>query len=313
MDPKVIRQYVDGELTPEQAAAFERQMDARPELQAVVVSEQRLRERVGRIMRSDVAAPAELAATVRESLSRGRLVEPAQGATPAQCDDGAISSSAADPADAEATPTYRLFRNPTKANVFAVAASIALVAGAVLLGIFGPPLLQHRYEGPTINVRLMGEAAVMADNEHDRCVLDPAARRAEMRFRTPEAVRTNLAGLLGGVPPVFDLSAAGMELVGGGMCSLPPAPDHTAHVLYERPGGEVMLSVFMQPDAGQFGELDPGQVYTPRHFGTVEDEPICVFSDGSLVYIVSACVSDDLERAMPRILRQAGLAPADGR
>src|SRR5688572_30529722 len=105
-DLKQIRLYVDGELSPEHVAEFERRLLADPGLRQTVESQMQL-ERTLKSRVSDafanVVAPAALRQQVQQSMA-----------------DAPRPSVLA-----------RLFAGPQHANVLAVAATLALIAGAI--------------------------------------------------------------------------------------------------------------------------------------------------------------------------------------
>ncbi len=112
--PKLIRLYCDGELMPEQAERVEQGLKEGREARDRLEFEKELRRQVGAVM-APGSAPPGLAERVRRQLAE---------VAPEEAFERRFSIAS-------------WFRGPTHANIFAVAASLAVVAGAVLFGIFG--------------------------------------------------------------------------------------------------------------------------------------------------------------------------------
>ena len=118
----LIRQYCDGELNEEQISQIEQHLRDHPEDQAIVDSERELRKRIEGVVKADCPhAPAGLADKIKAEFAKLEVSSDSQEQTYAY------------------SPRSWSF-GPSKANVFAVAASLALVVGAVLFGIFGNPI-----------------------------------------------------------------------------------------------------------------------------------------------------------------------------
>jgi hypothetical protein len=288
MDIDQVRNYVDGELSPEETTEFERSLDADESLRAMVVFEESLRGGVAKqLLESAPRAPADVREAVIAAMAGAAV--------------GAGSASASAPASRESV-VGRIFAGPTRANFLAVAACLLIVAGAVVVGMFGDEwglgLRGTANSGPAeeFDRANMASAAQHAGMEH-RAAMGQAALLPATIYRTPEEIDANLSDLLGIPVPVFDLSTVGLTLLGGVACALPPAPDSSVQLVYvegvpDRASPARGLCVFMQPDTGQFGNLEnvliTGRVYTPADMQACMGESVSIFSDGRTVYIVRA-------------------------
>lgn len=276
--PELIRLDCDGELDQEQARQLQRHLQAHPEDRKLVESERRLRERVGIVMTAACpSAPADLAERIRQGLDTVK-------------------------ADVKTEPAGYSFaqwlRGPRRANVYAVAASLVLVAGAVLFGIFGPQIddqLTQAGAGQAV------EAAASVAGEHVATASDGGRLAASMIAYTSlgEAQRM-MDRHLEVALTVFDLGDVGYEFVGAMECDVPHCK-RGCHFLYRRqdsrPG---LVSLHIVPDDGQFdlsegqpfeGELLLDSTLFPKNPGCPQD--VIMFSDGKLVFLVVMCVSED--------------------
>lgn len=287
MDPlpssELIRRYADGELEPEQAAEVEQSLRANPELAAAVRFEQKLRDQVASAMRQQCpSAPAGLADRVREALP----VEAAGTAEPA-C------------AQAEPSETERggWLVGPRRANLFAMAACLAIVAGAVIFGVFGPRIDSLRGGGAE---DLWAAAATFAAGEHDRCAMSADAQVSKVQWTSPEEAEERLSAYLGQRITVLDFEALGFTFKGAGRCQLPVAAP-SGHVIYTRAATattrRAMLSIFLAPDDGQFPEIQRlvlGQLQECQRDGQ-SGHRVLRATDGHLVYFVVCCDETMLE------------------
>ena len=299
-----IRRYVDGELSAADAAALERQLAAHPDLQTHVQFELHLRHRVQAVMQAQAreTAPAELRSTIE-----GLLSAPAQ-------EDAAV---AAGPRSAKALNNGQASRNgarrswlaePRRVNYFAVAACLALVAGAVLFGIFAPQITSFRLSQPKSTlIDISQTAAPFAADEHSRCASNAEFRKQKLEFVDIEIASHELGEHLESHVVVPSFNALGYEFIGAGRCNV-PVGEPSAHAIYRSKGpGErrPYLSVFIFADRGQFmlkehGSDVPLKSGKPCEAGR---NPKChrkvkVFSDGEVVYVVSGCDQEKLEGAV---------------
>ncbi len=277
-----VRLFVDGELSTGDAAHIEQQMASDPDLRRRVEFERGLRERVAAALASDAPeSPANLESSVRAALS----------ATPESSD---VAGRIEPVARAVVTPS------PPRANFFLLAASLMIVAGAVLFGIFGRPI--DSAPGPGQG-DVVAESAFFVAGEHDRCSGDQLQLLAKLVYRDASEAFAALATHLGpGRVPAIDLSSIGFEFVGGGECHV-PAADRSGHLMYLKSGGagdadSSMVSIFMVPDEGQFSHLQT----MPRINGawielTDRAEPCTVLftTNGSMAYFLCCCDAASVE------------------
>jgi anti-sigma factor RsiW len=299
---RTIRLYCDGELPDEQARQVEEQLRQDPRLRAQVEFERQLKQRVGQVMQSDrTPVPAELPGRIRQ--------------TPAAAGD---SSAVVGRIDAEPQPApagSAWWRGPNRANVFAVAACLALVAGAVLFGILGQPIDSMRVSGAADATM---EAAAAVAGEHvvmTTSGLEAAAEKA--RFRTPDEARRGLASQLGAASDIFDLRELGYEFVAGDHCAVPHC-EQGCHLVYRRVrGAPGIVSLHIVPDQGQFALDDRFPRSLPCITDVIPEGPEChmdvlVWSYGGFSYLLVVCVDDDVRAVAARMqdtLLSSGTAP----
>jgi len=239
---RLIRQYVDGELAPADVARMERRLESDASLRARVEFEHRLRERTASAM-SSTTAPTGLIDRVREAIAG---------------------------ADA---PLGAIGPDGPRMSWFAVAASIALVAGAVLLGIFGPRITQPPApQNATGQVNLVDEIAQWSSSEHTRYAMalsSASGTPEEMAALLPVRSLKDAARAIGeaikldGVVNFPDLSCQGFEFLGCSSCENTSCGSTVARVMYTRPkthvDGPAMLSFFvMKNDDGRFNTAEVG-------------------------------------------------------
>ncbi len=268
---ELIRLDCDGELDQAQARQLQRHLQAHPEDRRLVESERRLRERVGIVMTAACpSAPADLAERIQNRLET-------------------------DKADVEAEPAGFSFgqwlQGPRRANVYAVAASLVVVAGAVLVGILGTPIDDQ----PTRAGQAV-EAAASVAGEH----VATASEGAMIAYSSLGEAQRLMEGHLEAALTVFDLGDAGYEFVGAMKCDVPHC-ERGCHFLYRRQGRRPgLVSLHIVPDYGQFdlsegrpfkGELPLDSRLFPKNSGCPQD--VIMFSAGKLVFLVVMCVSED--------------------
>ncbi len=286
--------YADGELPPDEAAAVERLLEADVAQRERVEFEQTLRRRVGKVIEAQAAAaPAGLAEQVRSALA-GADYPASEGGEVADQDSGGFG--------------WSWLAGPRRANIFAVAASLMVVTGAVLWGIFGRTI--DSVPGP---VDLTSPARFVAD-EHIRCADSSQVRANKAKFRTPAEVEAKLSRWLGAplnARPMTDgLAKLGWDFTGGGYCGVPVA-ERSGHLIFTRDlpdVGPIMLSIFVIPDDGysvREGDrsLRPGRWYPLPSDRKVKRE-VWIMSDGELIYLMAACVGGELPNAA-RALQEA--------
>jgi anti-sigma factor RsiW len=269
---QTVRLYVDEELTASQRADFEAALARDPGLGRRVEAERALRQRVAAALTAaHRAAPPAVRARASSALRRvaGRSV---------------LAS---------------LFAGPQRASIVAVAATLALVAGAVLLGIFGPSIdevAQRRAD-------LVSDPATWISGEHGRCAGDADALRGRAIW-APEALAIEGQRALGEPMCVFNLADCGYQIVGGGPCAVPGAP-RSCHLIYSRDGSRSpKASLFVTPLPA-----DDPLAETPLRWQDAGAGPECNhkvlrITDGRLEYYLVCCRSDDLGPIAGAILGQ---------
>ncbi len=273
--PRTIRLYCDGELPEDEATRVERHLRDDPQLAAAVEFERKLKDRVGSVLNAETPpVPAGLADRVRTA---GADVETGRKR------------------DGDASP-LAWWRSPARPNVFAVAASLALVAGAILFGVFGRPIDTWRGDR---RVDVAGEAAAAVAGEHVTCAGDPGSLDARIEYRTPERAGMELAGFLEQVP---DLRAVGYEFAGGHACEVPHC-DRGCHLFYVRRGDRPGLaSLHIVPDRRQFRiEGDASLARLPITTDKIPENQRCrkdvlLWSHGNRCYLLVVCLAEDVRK-----------------
>lgn len=291
---ELIRLDCDGELDQEQAKRLKRHLKEHPEDRKLLEAERRLRDRVGIVMTAACpSAPADLAERIRQGLDTVK-------------------------ADVEAEPAGYSFaqwlQGPRRANVYAVAASLVLVAGAVLIGIFGPQIDDHATRA---GAEQASEAAASVAGEHVAATSDGGRLAASMiAYASLGEAQRMMEGHLEVALTVFDLGDVGYEFVGAKKCDVPHC-ERGCHFLYRRQaGGPGLVSLHIVPDYGQFdlsegqlfeGELPLDSTFFPKNPGCPQD--VIMFSDGKLVFLVVTCISEDAMNVVGAM--QGQLLPTD--
>ena len=299
---EMIRLYCDGELSQEQVDQLQEHLHQHPEDRARVEFERKLRQHVHAVMQVQCrCAPPELASGIHRRLTEAAADEP--------------QTSAVQVADRQSRPppaasTWSLvswFHAPRRANIYAVAASLALVAGAVLFGIFGRPI--DAWRRPQL-VDLVADAVPFVATEHGRCADNGDARTNKATFRDPYLAAAELSSWLGAtvsaVPLTDRLNERGWEFFGGGYCGV-PASKRSGHLIFTRDNkgsGPAILSVFVVRDDGGYSVWDRGAVVPlqPDNWhklpaGKRFSREVWIYSDGDLIYLMVSCSSDELGQA----------------
>jgi anti-sigma factor RsiW len=283
---EMIRAYVDGELSSDEAAALEERAAADPDVALRLRFEQGMRERVRRVM-TECSTPDDLAGTVRDAIA---------------ADEEPIAIE---------TERRSWLAGPQRANVFAVAATLAVVAGAVLFGIFGRQIDTFRPNGPGGEIT---EIASFVADEHQRCAGRQESRDRKATWVVADEARARLGRHLGTDVEVFDLSALGYRFVGAGACHLPGRAT-SGHMIYTRsepaPDGcpESMVSVFVVPSTTPV-DADLLLTLAPWEWTRAGEAPECsrrvgLSNDGTCLYYLVCCNEGDLG-AVAELISQAG-------
>lgn len=278
---KEIRLYVDGELTPEESSRLENLIENDEALCQRVDFERKLKRHISDVItRQADTAPEELANQIRAKLDQvDRTVV------------GPISPQ----------PHIRWLYGPSRANIFAVAATLMIVAGAVLFGIFGQPIDDI---GPVPDTDVIMDSAKFVASEHNRCVNDEASRNQKILFTDPAIAYQFISDHLETMSvPMIDLSEIGYDFSGAGPCGVPSA-ERSAHVMFRKQqsdyGMPQMVSLFMVADSGQFrfnGSFGdrPGE-WADCDGGLSSDRRVLIATDGRIAYFLCCCDEEDMER-----------------
>ena len=293
---KEIRLFCDGELSLPEAAAIESKLRDHPRANALGGFERDLKKRVATILKDGSASPAGLADRVREALA-------AQGGVPDEVDSDARNRPLSD----APVPHRAWWKAPLRANAFAVAASLVLVAGAVLFGIFGQPI--DAYRAPAMVD--ISEAAAAVAAEHMSARTNGPTKAA--RYRTPEDAGRELAAYLGKAGCVYDLRDMGYKFVGGDTC-LVPRCQRGCHLIYKGTGtkkGVISLHVVPRSEGLQT-QGTVGLNVLPLLTDKIARDANCqmdvlVWNHGDRCYLLSVCIRRDAEAIALR-MQQALLA-----
>ncbi len=275
--------YSDGELDPEQTVRMELELREHAQAAGCVEFERKLRERVCVVMTTEhPTAPQELAGRIRDEIRSVDLPD----------------------VQAPSGPIRHLFRGPRHANVFAVAASLALVAGAVLVGIFAPPIDAWRAGSYGNQTR---DAATHVAQEHAAAASAFGEVAASgFQHQALQTANATLGRPFGRPLQIAELDGLGYEFVGASQCEVPHC-DSACHYLFRRSNGPGLVSLHIVPDRGQFDmtegmrirSLPLGGMILPKKEACPME--VVVFSDGELAYLLVVCVADDLPQVAQRL------------
>ena len=297
-----IRLYCDGELPPDEAASVARMLPEEPELGALADFERRLRQQVSEVLKTGSPPPPDLADRIRQALAAQDDTPGWDTETPAAQPAAAKVAGRIRPPAEQPGPHRPRWQPPVQANAFAVAASLVLVVGAVLFGIFGQDIDTVR--GSRVDIAV--ETAVAVAGEHVTAVSGPA--RAA-RYDTPQLAADGLDEYLGTAGCVYDLTDLGYTFVGGDTCDVPHC-DRGCHLVYRRTGsqlGMVTLHVLPEPK-GLHLQGTAGIANFPivtdvigRNLNCPMD--VLVWSHGDRYYLLSVCVPQHAEQIALRMQR----------
>ena len=288
-DPKLIRLYCDGELTPERVAQFERELEANPQ-ERQAIDEQRalegkLRSCIGKCMCDCGPAPDTLRDSIKQAWKRDAEI----ASQPAIA--GRIGASAG------------IFSGPQRANIFAVAATLALVLGAVLFGIFGRTIDDVRPIRSADDA--VGQAALFASVEHDERTLGTRKVDLDAQARDIRSAELELSNHLGVAVKVFDLNEVGYEFIGAWKSGL-PLSDRSAHIMYRstRPDAlKPMVSLYVAPYSRCKGVCRSMESGKWECAGSAREcrHNVLYSTDKTLIYFLVCCDEKDLERLTTHI------------
>jgi len=295
-DPNLIRTYVDGELDGAEAAELEKGLESDRRLQAQVRFEHLLRKRVGSVMRESAgAAPEGLADHIRAALAKAPTEsEPDREIVVGRVDHAGATLRRGD---------RRSWSGPTTTNPLALAAALVLVAGVVLIGIFGRQISPGGGD-------LAVQTARFVEGVHIKCAESPEVLAKVTPWHVPaEAERQLMLLLDSGQVTVFDLGSLGYQFIGAGECHV-PGSTVSGHFFHERPATEerpqAMVSLYVVPDQGQYEglieDLRPGEWFElPAEAGS--DDRIHGITNGSIIYFLVCPCHHDRGRLQDEIAR----------
>jgi len=299
----MIRQYVDGELSTEQTAEFERAMVERLDLQHAVEFERQLRRAVSSAMSTE-AAPAALHDAVLRGLNE------------AEDAGDAVSIEAEAEAEAEAAVAGRiggggLLSSPIRANFFAVAASLALVVGAIMFGLWVPQIdnWSHQESMPVSQL----EIPAYFSKEHCTSAAIGGRLDTAPAFEDVASATIGLSGLLDRSVTIFDLSDIGYEFSYAAPCKVCEADNRvTGRIMYKRttPTGAIYASIFLVPV--EYGVGTDTDTSDWESVATVEQclTRVVRHRDDRFVYYLTACALRDFKMLEEHLL---GIMKADDR
>jgi anti-sigma factor RsiW len=285
--------YCDGECTPEQRVQVDQATAGDPQMQARLRQQldgnARLKKSLCALSgKSEFRAPSGLRQRLNAAFDQaGESVEPLK-------------------------MTARRWRfagwlqEPRRANAFAVAATLLLVAGAVLYGIFGRSIDEV---GPLDPNAVFAEAAKFAESEHNRCAGSDQVLREKARINELSTAEADLGRWVGAPVRIADLSDLHYEFVGAGHCSMPVSP-RSGHILYRHTSRiskqAPMVSVFVFPNRGLCGGNLCQGMDCHCWYPCVSDEckhRVLRSTDGKLVYVLVCCNDGDIDAVAETIKR----------
>jgi hypothetical protein len=187
-------------------------------------------------------------------------------------------------------PPRRWFLGPQRVNVFAVAACLLLVAGAVLVGIYGRPIDQLRLQPPADTAA--AELLAFAQREHKRSG-DPIEAEKECVTHSPGETVDTLRHDFGLDIDIPDFSSKGYQFDGLAYCDW--HDEQVPKLKYRVPAAPGQRSprfcIFISKN------LDNLDCSSGRLPGCAKLGDHRVWQDHGLVYLMTACKPADLDQA----------------
>jgi len=296
-DPRLdtlLRAMSDGELSPEEAQAVTRLAEEDPSIAARIEFDRRLRAAVARVS-GNAPIPADLKARVKSAMARADVLRP--------------------------TARERVshwFRGPSRASWLAVAASIAVVAGAILFGIYGRPIDHQPGTGVVEAPGVPPEFLAAVAREHFSCTVELKQKRNPCKYRDRAGAETcfcerfapsrvHLVDL--SVTAGYEFRGADrVELVGGGT-----AIRQFYERMPSRSPSKAMASIFIMRGPEEIAaELPDIALGEWRRF----EDPLSrcelmASTDGLFVYLLCCCDERDLD-LVSRVVTDNYLAGGQG-
>jgi hypothetical protein len=289
---RLVRLAADGELSDEEATAYARALDARPELARHEDAERNLRTAVGRCMCTGCECPQAVRDRILGLTESIRSGQPQLGFNPT-------------PAEQPSQPAAR-FRLWPRVGVLAAAVVIVIAVSAYFRSNEptqgGGPGVAMADDLPS-GVQLAG----FMTNEHSRCASHPTSIR-KFTERDLEHVPEAFQDVLGGEFKTERLLMEGATFVAGGKCSV-PGKGPSVHLMFAAlsPQGEpVEVSVYIQRCGDK--RFEEGKAYA---VGADTQEAASIIGwrhDGLVYYLVTS--SPETTRTLADKLKAPALAGA---
>jgi len=265
-EASLLRAAADEELNAADQERLESRLRERPDDEARVETERRLREACARVM-TQIEVPADLRSRVERAIEE-------------RADDDEVLERLE--AIAERTRD-RSFWRQIPPSVRAAAAALILVLGtAFLLFAPGSPLAPRGYSGQLIS---------FMDREHERCWLDAEYLAVKFPITEREEVPEAFQAILGADVSLGDIYTSGLEFVGAGSCAVPGGK--SMHLSFRTPGAAPNpggnVSLFLQKDTGRLN-LEPGVTYRLTRDTWFAPADCAIYAwarDGLIYYLVS--------------------------
>ncbi|MDZ4754675.1 MAG: hypothetical protein SGJ11_09280 [Phycisphaerae bacterium] len=239
---QLLRGAADEQLSDAQQAELARHLEQRPEDQAVIALEKRLRETV---------------------------VSASRGSAPEGLRDRIIKMGSAAPSDEASLPFPAVgarprFRFSKPVRWLAIAASLAILAGGAFVilrqsGVWRTDDVQVAQQYRTSLVTFIRA-------QHEECEVH--ADMIGMRFKTTKLgdVPTVFSHVLGNRPDIGHVEASGFKLRGAGPCAVPGRGESVRMVLESTADAQTsggrgsIVSIHIQQDTGEL-KLESGKTY----------------------------------------------------
>jgi len=282
-ESNLIRAYADGELPPDEQAAFTQRMAEDPELMLRVLDEQRLRAAVASVAKRHApATPQDLRDRLAAMDIPEQSAQPAQPSQPLQT----------------AQPAAVARMSPWSRWVPLAAAAVVLLAAMVTF----QAARNADQPGPASAIAQVGLGDRKAEKfamRHLQCSRDPSELQGDPSLPSSadaldQAIATRLDAPVSGL----DLSGIGYRFVKVGHCTIPSR--ESLHLIYEaiNPSDDRphRISLWVAPHTGERSNgLAPGKVHRLELPGS--DLPLVLWSDGRMNYYLVADTHLDAEAA----------------
>lgn len=240
---RLLRAAADAELIDAQQVELQRHLELYPQDKEVIEFEKRMREMIE--LDSHTAAP--------ESLHK-RIRAMSQTACPET-----VSVASQSPANSHSS-----IRFPRPSRWFAVAASLAIVAGGSFMLIRPAHTLQT--DNHQITPQYRSALVSFIHSQHEECELYTDLIGERFKTTDLDSVPSDFSRVLGGTPDIGHVQQYGFKLLGAGPCAVPGRGKSVRMVLESTEssqlgdGAEPLVSVHIQQDTGELN-LVAGKTY----------------------------------------------------